>query len=158
MSPAKPCGSFPNWEGAPIQGVFSIPYATGLCVCSKSRYLNRVCGFVFLICTLTLRGEHFVHPFVFSISLVMGVANRDGARLFFIPFSPKCCNVAMLQCCRAFSMSARRRANYLFWYELLWWNFQFLIISESRVSIYKRLYIYNNLIVTIYLSDKIFNL
>jgi len=72
------------------------------CVCSKSRYLNRVCGFIFIICTLTLRGEHFVHPFVFSISLVMGVANRDGARLFFIPFSPKSCNVAMLQSCNTF--------------------------------------------------------
>ena len=56
VSPAKPSGSLPNWEGAPIQGVLSIPYATGLCVCSKSSALNRGSGFVFLICTLTLRG------------------------------------------------------------------------------------------------------
>ena len=81
------------------------------CVCSKNSALNRGSGFVFLICTLTLRGEHFVHPFVFSISLVLGVANRDGARLFFIPFSPKSCNVAMLQCCRALSLSVRRRGR-----------------------------------------------
>ena len=42
------------------------------CVCSKSRYLNRVCGFIFIICTLTLRGAHFVHPFVFSIMFSHG--------------------------------------------------------------------------------------
>ena len=122
MSPAKPCGSLPNWEGATIQGVLSIPYATGLCVCSKSRYLNRVCGFVFLIYMLTLRGEHFVHPFVFSISLVMGVANRDslkrchsGKVLMFVFLGyytfQKSSNVPMFQCSRALSLSVRRRGR-----------------------------------------------
>ena len=90
------------------------------CVCSKSSALNRGSGFIFIICTLTLRGEHFVHPFVFSISLVMGVANRDslkrchsGKVLMFVFLGyytfQKSCKVAMLQCCRALSLSARRR-------------------------------------------------
>jgi hypothetical protein len=45
----------------------------------------------------------------------MGVANRDGARLFFIPFSPKSCNVAKLQCCRVlFDVGAAESELFVF--------------------------------------------
>ncbi len=139
MSPAKPCGSLPNWEDAPIQGVLSIPYATGLCVYRKSSALNRGSGFIFIICTLTLRGEHFVPPFVFSISLVMGVANRDGARLFFIPFSPKSSNVPMFQCSRALSLSVRRR-DFLTKDERQFFKF-YLSFKKSRIYTIINIYI-----------------
>ena len=100
MSPAKPCGSLPNWEGTPIQGVLSIPYATGLCVCSKSRYLNRGSGFVFLICMLTLRGGTFRSPLCFQHQFSHGSRESRRCSPFLHSFFSKMlqsCKVAMLQ-------------------------------------------------------------